>query len=230
MTTFNIDTFINSLNKQGTVQTNKYEVKIARPRIFVGNEAIFEQLKYRAESVRVPGITLETTDVRRYGHDIRQKTPTNASYNDIGITFIEQDMNRISKFFYYWLDSIYGFRSIDSGDTTVTVSNAGGSPNTNLPGILTEYKDYYSTRIEIDVYNNSGDLSMSVILEDAFPISMGDVSLGWSDRNSLYKLNVSFSYSFITIRGQSNLGFARNRSIPIAEIEPLPLLPSLPPI
>lgn len=223
MTTFNIDTFINSLNKQGTVQTNKYEVKIARPRIFVDNEAIFEQLKYRAESVRVPGITLETTDVRRYGHDIRQKMPTGASYNDIGITFIEQDMNRISKFFYYWLHRIYAFRSsADIGATLTTI------PASGLPQATVEYKDYYSTRIEIDVFNNSGDLTMSVILEDAFPITMGDVSLGWSDRNSLYKLNVSFSYSFITIRNEIRGDFFTDPTArPLSNI---PLLPSLPPI
>jgi hypothetical protein len=226
MTTFNIDTFINDLNKRGTLQTNKYEVKIARPRVFVRNEAIFEQLKYRAESVRIPGVTLETTDVRRYGHDIRQKTTTGASFNDVGITFIEQDMNRVSKLFYYWIDKIYGFRGIDSSRTTVTVINPG-QQNSTVPGSAVEYKDNYSTRIQIDVFNNNGQLTMSVILEDAFPISMGDVSLGWSDRNSLYKLNVSFAYSYITIRGESDLGYSRNFALSSADTTPLPLLPSI---
>ena len=227
MTTFNIDTFINNLNKQGTIQTNKYEVKIARPRIFAGNESIFEQLKYRAESVRVPGITLETTDNRRYGHDIRQKTPTGASFNDVGITFIEQDMNRISKMFYFWINKIYGIRGRDVG-TGVGTTNASTIVAGSIPSTQTEYKDYYVARIQIDVFNNNGKLTMSVILEDAFPIAMGDVSLGWSDRNSLYKLNVSFSYSYITVLGTADLGFNAAR-LPVAEIEPLPLLPSLPP-
>jgi hypothetical protein len=225
MTTFNIDTFINDLNKRGTLQTNKYEVKITRPRIFAGSEAIFEQLKYRAESVRIPGITLESTDSRRYGHDIRQKTPTGASFNDVGITFVEQDMNRVSKLFYFWMNKIYGIRGRDV-NVGVTTANApttiaGSRPSTNV-----DYKDYYTTRIEIDVYNNSGKLTMAVILEDAFPIAMGDVSLGWSDRNSLYKLNVSFAYSFVTILGDATLGFNAS-SLPQAEIRPLPLLPSI---
>ena len=222
MTTFNIDTFINDLNTRGTLQTNKYEVKITRPRLFDNQHLLFEQLKYRAESVKVPGITLETTEVKRYGHDVRQKMPTGASYNDIGITFIEQDMNRVSKFFYYWLNRIYTFRSTSDIGATLTAV-----PTSGLPLSLVEYKDYYSTRIEIDVFNNSGKLSMSIILEDAFPISMGDVSLGWGDRNSLYKLNVSFSYSFITIRNEIN---GDSFTDPTARPLPIiPLLPSLPP-
>lgn len=227
MTTFNIDTFINNLNRNGTLQTNKYEVRIAKPRLIANNQAIFEQMKYRAESVKIPGITFETTDSRRYGHDIRQKVTTGANFNDIGITFIEQDMNTISRFFYFWMNLIYGSLG---GNENFNLS-IGNQTASRKPSAIVEYKDYYSTRIEIDVFNNNGQLTMAVILEDAFPVSMGDVSLGWSDRNSLYKLNVSFAYSYISIyrqREQPDIGYHQDTyNRPWPNTAPLPTVPSI---
>ena len=200
MAQFNVADFSANLNRVGTVQTNKFEVTIMPPRIFRNSPAILDIMRYRAESVRIPGVTLDNIDTRRYGHDIRQKVATNVSFNDISVTFLETDRNLITKFFYEWTDQIFGYKALSSAG----LLTPGASPRL-APARVLEYKDNYIARVVIDVYNNNGQKSLTVVLEEAYPVSVGENSIGWNEHNNLYKLNVSFTYSFISVVYGNNI-------------------------
>lgn len=188
--TFNIRNFIGNINRYGTLQTNRFKVMISPPRLLTRSTGMMERLSYRAESARVPGLAIDATEVRRTGVGPREKVAVNVGFSDMGITFIEEGNNDVFKFFYTWVNGIFDF----------TGSRGGSNPTYS-----TAYKrDYVSEKIEIYVYDNSGKLVNKVVLKEAFPISLSETNLSWSDNNQLYKLNVTFAYTSWYLDGYSS--------------------------
>ena len=56
------------------------------------------------------------------------------------------------------------------------------------------YKDDYSTNIDIYVFDNTGGLTHTVTLFDAFPNSLNDINLDWGNQNSAMKITVGFTF------------------------------------
>jgi hypothetical protein len=56
------------------------------------------------------------------------------------------------------------------------------------------YKDDYATRIEIIAYNQAANEFIKYTLEEAYPINVGDVQMGWADTDSIARLPVTFNY------------------------------------
>jgi len=175
MAGFNIAEFSSKINDRGTIQNNKFLIKISFPAILVNvyNE---EDLVFRASSIEIPGVSFENTTSFRYGVGPQQKTPRNPNFNDISISFIEDERNRIWKFFSRWTNEIFNF---DADSKYVA-----------------RYKsEYISPNFEIEIYNNTGLKVTRVILTEAFPSSLGNVGLSWSDKNSLMMVKVGFSFT-----------------------------------
>jgi len=175
MAGFNIAEFSSKINDRGTIQNNKFLIKISFPAILVNvyNE---EDLVFRASSIEIPGVSFENTTSYRYGVGPQQKTPRNPNFNDISISFIEDEQNRIWKFFSRWTNEIFNF---DADSKYVA-----------------RYKsEYISPNFEIEIFNNKGLKVTRVILTEAFPSSLGNVGLSWSDKNSLMMVKVGFSFT-----------------------------------
>jgi hypothetical protein len=180
MVGFNIAEFSSKINERGTIQNNKFLVKISKP---TGSTDYFslspykeEDLIFRAASIEIPGVLFESTNSHRYGIGPQQKTPRNPNFNDISISFIEDERNAIWKFFSSWINQIFNF---DSDRMYVA-----------------RYKsEYISPNFEIEVSNNKGIPVNSIILTEAFPSSLGNVSLSWNDKNNLMMVKVGFSFT-----------------------------------
>jgi hypothetical protein len=180
MVGFNIAEFSSKINERGTIQNNKFLVKISKPTgstpDFFLNPYKEEDLIFRAASIEIPGVLFESTNSHRYGIGPQQKTPRNPNFNDISISFIEDERNAIWKFFSSWINQIFNF---DSDRMYVA-----------------RYKsEYISPNFEIEVSNNKGIPVNSIILTEAFPSSLGNVSLSWNDKNNLMMVKVGFSFT-----------------------------------
>lgn len=175
---FNISDFSAHLNKTGTIQTNKFKVRIPPPKIF-GSSTIDQVLEYRASSVKIPGVSFDFQNVFRYGVGTQQKMPTNIHLADIDITFIDTGNNDLWKRFAKWMNGIFDF-----------TGTSGGSQ----PSYTTEYKKYYETDIQIFVYDNEGFLVNLIVLREAYPVALNDVNLSWSENNRLYQFTARFSF------------------------------------
>ena len=125
---FDLETFKSHLSKTGTLPTNKFEVDIEIPRVLWNTEVLVnnlrrpqvtfgETLSFRAESVRAPGVTLQTTAVNRYGYGPQQRFPYNANFTDSSMTFIADKQSLIWIFFYNWLNNVFAYTSLDSPNT-----------------------------------------------------------------------------------------------------------------
>lgn len=205
---FNIQTFADNIATYGNLQTNKFEINLQIPRFLIRNQAgvTNELLTLRADRVDLPGILFDTTETRRYGVGPIIKTPSNKSkFNDITISFIETHRGSIYTLFTDWLQGIVDF--------------SGGQGSTIAPTFLTEYKNRYSVPIGIKVFNNLGTnrnepgTDIQPVLElnliEAFPLSLSDTNLSWSNNNEIFKTNVTFSYTYhqlVTRAGATPLG------------------------
>ncbi len=175
---FNIANFSAHINNTGTVQTNKFIVRLKSPAIF-GPTEISRIYEYRASSVKIPGVNFDTQNTYRYGIGPQQKFPTNVNFTDVEITFLDTSRNALWKHFTQWMNGIF--------DYTGTIG--GGQPSYQV-----EYKKYYETEIQIYVFDNEGNVSNLVVLKEAFPIALNDVGLSWSENNKLYEFGVRFAF------------------------------------
>lgn len=192
---FNIQTFADNIATYGNLQTNKFEIRLPLPAVFPSGGALdlpsTELLTFRADRVDLPGVLFDTTETRRYGVGPIIKTPVNKSkFNEFTVSFIETQRGEIYNLFNYWLQRIIDFSGTES----------------RSPTFLTEYKNRYSVGMQIRVFNNLGTnrnepaTDPQPVIElnfvDAFPLSLSDTNLAWSNNNELFKTNVTFSYAY----------------------------------
>jgi len=205
--TFNIANFSAHINDLGTVQTNKFRVEIGRPRA-LPRANIDQTYQYRASSVRIPGVNFDMQNTARYGVGPLQKFPTNVNFTDIDITFLDTGVNALWKYFTIWMNVIFDY-----------TGQSGGSQ----ASYSVEYKINYVADVNIYVYENSGNLVNKITLKDAFPVSLNDVSLSWSENNRLYEFTTRFTFKEWFYEGYQVGEFVSGAQLgPSASVAPRP--------
>ena len=165
-----ISDFKSSFNTD-LARANKFDVHIPVPMVLLGAPYVSSKnLTYRCEAANLPGRTFEMHEQKTYGPI--EKYPHLASYTDIDLTFLVDDDMKQKYLFDGWFDFINPRLSNDYG-----------------------YKSDYSTTITINQYDVENKLSYSVDLIDAFPISVNQMDLDWSN-DGLHKLSVTFAYTY----------------------------------
>lgn len=179
---FNINEFSAQVGSLGVLKPNKFDVQIipVNNNFYDGNDPIFQVMKFRAEQVILPGVNIRLSDVNRYGIGASQKFAHNVAYQNVSMTFVEAENTLILKFFTLWMNKIFKM--------------SGPLPQYK-PGYLTGYKDSYVSTVVITNYNDYGEKNNIVLLRDAFPVSISDTQLSWSDDNSLLRLRVDFAFT-----------------------------------
>jgi hypothetical protein len=156
--------------KQDVARANKFDVNIPVPLSLLPYVSSAKDLKYRCESTQLPGRTFATMEQRTYGPV--EKFPYLNTYTDVEMSFIvDDDMNQ-KVFFDAWMNYINPLY------------------NYNM-----RYKSDYSTVITINQYDVTNQLSYSVNLFDAYPISMNQMDLNWAEEG-YHKLSVTFAYTY----------------------------------
>jgi len=199
---FNIVNFKTNISGGGYLTNNRFKVILTPPPILfntaINNTGspeniinIAKDLSFRVESIRTPGITLINADVNHYGVGPTQKQPMNAQFGDTAISIMSDGYGNIWQFWHNWIRGIFEF--------TGTSSARGGGPSNKIPSYTSEYKDQYSTTIQIIMYDIYGNEVQQINLFEAFPNSMREVNLNWADQGNLLRLNIGFSYTEYTI-------------------------------
>jgi len=164
-----INEFKSSFTKD-LARANRFDVNIPIPLTLIPYIKSAKNLVYRCENANLPGRSLMTME-QKIGSNPIEKYPYMTSYNDIDLTFIvDGDMNQ-KVFFDAWLNYInptynYNFR----------------------------YKSDYATVMTINQYDVTNQISYSINLYDAYPVSMNQLDLDWSS-DSPHKLSVTFAYT-----------------------------------
>jgi hypothetical protein len=195
---YSVRDIIDTVNKNGVLPTNKFLVRFAPPlvlqNISIAGAATGETTKLielRAEQAKIPGISIMSSDINRYGYGPPQKMPFNAQFTETSLTFLADKDGALHRFFYTWMRSIFDF--------------AGVRDATNVePSYKTEYKDNYCTDLYVYVYDNWGKNVQNVVMKKAFPVSFNEVSLGWSQNNEVMKLSLGMTFRDWTLEGVSS--------------------------
>ncbi|QMP83950.1 MAG: hypothetical protein [Caudoviricetes sp.] len=214
---FNINRLKQNINDFGYIKNNKFEVFVQSPRMFQnsrlninGRQTSVNDLnnlhRFRIEQVNVPGVSLLSSDVNRYGIGPTQKMPYNAQFMDITFSVLVDRNTDLWDFWYNWVNSIFNF---NGQEPSARNFNTGG----RIPTYTTKYKDDYTSVMMILMYNDLGQTVKTINLYDAFPSSIAAIPLAWNDGTSLMRLALSITYSTYTIVG-SNIISNNQRVIP----------------
>lgn len=175
---FKVSDFINHFNKHSDfAKTSKFEVLISPPSFIVDLQTY--DLRFQCESTELPAYNLNTVENRQYGVGLPVAS-TPAAFADITLTFICAGDMWEKKLFDRWMNSV------------IPINNYNP-----------RYKDEYTTsKIEINQYTEVADeVNMksqkiySAILFNAFPVSVGALSLNWAD-DGIHRLPVTFKYDY----------------------------------
>jgi hypothetical protein len=203
---FNINAFKFDIETYSYMKTNTFEVFVFTPPVLRNFElsnagspvslfSVNRHLKMRIEQVALPGMSLQSTDVRRYGVGTVQKMPVGAqTYGDITFSILLDGYGEIYEFWETWLRAIYEY----SGTNQSPAGNVGNA----FPTYVSEYKDQFSTDMQIVIYDQFGNTIQKITLKEAFPTNMKDIQLAWSSEG-LMRLQVGVSYTEHTIEKAS---------------------------
>jgi hypothetical protein len=202
---FNINNFKSNIQNYGYLPSNKFEVFLRPPNLLFNNALnnqgtetqvsdVIKLIKFRAEDVRAPGVTLLSADVPRYGVGTTQKMPFNAQLNEITLTMLSDGYGDLWRFWHNWIRSIFEFNGIDSATT---------GRNNTLASYSTEYKDNYATTMQIIIYDMFGNAIIKFNLYELFPTGMRETQLDWSDNNNLLRISVNLTFNEFTIVGNT---------------------------
>jgi hypothetical protein len=134
------------------------------------NDISPNDLILRCETAELPSRTYATAE-QKFGSNPVEKYPYQVQFNDLNLTFIVDDDMLVKYFFDAWLESV--------------IPSSNYNPN---------YKNTYACTINIRQYNNYNELSYSVDLFEAYPISVNQLDLDWSAEGH-HKLTVVFAYT-----------------------------------
>ena len=171
--------------KHGLARTNRFEVHVNLPPILRGGEGTYlkyiptvfrqqissgpERFTFTVNAATLPGRSMALKDARTYGPVTRY--PWDQTYTDVTLVFlVGRDMFE-KRFFEAWHQSLF-------------------DPVTHN---LNYYKEYTS---QINIYqNDKTDMPIyGVALIEAYPSTIGDLSLSHDDVDNFHKLSVTFAF------------------------------------
>lgn len=184
-----IGQFYANMGRHSVARTNRFEVRIGMPNILSGYNGSEEErlLTLRCETAMIPGVSINTAEIQRYGYGLSEKVPVGATYGGFGCSFIGDSQGLIYKLFYRWMNGIVKFDE---------KPNAAGKTSYNkLRPYEFEYKTQYTSNINLLTYSENNDELMSCDIYEAFPINIGDIQYNWGDNDSLVRIPVQFAFS-----------------------------------
>lgn len=183
-----LNNFLATTSKlNGFTRPAYFYIEIAPPPMLTDEIATARNLAFLSESASLPGVSLATSEIRRYGYGPTERKPYAPIFVDTNMSFFVDGSGTIQKFFYKWMNGIVKF------DETVNGRGAKYGNNTLQP-FEVNYKDQYATDILITTVDEVNNDIINVRLTKAFPIFMGDISLGWGDTDSIARLPITFTF------------------------------------
>jgi hypothetical protein len=189
---FSINEFITHVSSEKEfAKSDKFEVRIATPVCLNNSDYGFNDggkfLSLSCESAELPAVDVTPIEFRHYG--FVERIPYHLTYSPVNLTFYATGNMKEKMFFDSWIDASIPF-------------NTG----------LLYYKDGngIATDVIINQYSSSNNLIYSVTLEDAFPITVSQLSLNWAEDNA-HRFQVSLSYKRWNSKNSGNVQIT-NRS------------------
>lgn len=148
------------------------------------NTETLETIPYFCFAASLPGISYNSTQIRRSGYGAMEKRPVEPTFPDVNLSYFSDAEANIVKFFTAWMQNINNFE-------------IRGGMNKSVNGMRTfesQFPEMYETTIKIYHYNTIGNEVIVYTLNDAFPSSVSETTLDWGATNTYNTVNVNFKY------------------------------------
>lgn len=172
---FNINEFRANLDKSGIYNPSDFRVMINK-----GDSTVVSDNSFRCQATELPGRAIATAELKTSGPI--QKIGYESIFSELVLSFILDETLSQKDFFETWQNEVLGnYRDIEGVDTSMF--NLG-------------YFDDYVARVTVENYSQTGNITNRYTYEEAYPTSVGDISLSWQSGSELALLPVTFSYTY----------------------------------
>ena len=211
---FNVRDMVAKMSERGgLVKSSKFNVNIVKAPVVLD-----EDLKFYCTSAVLPGITYQTDEIRVAGYGNIEKRPYASIFQEVMLEFHCDNDGRVFDFFHQWSQSVFNFNN---------KTPLGGQTARGLSkGTFAYPKDYFGTII-LTVFDETkkdaeaqedGNQVIAYHLEEAYPLSIGDMQVSWDQSDQLLKLPVLFTFTYwdaVTLDAAtiSNLSDSRSNTL-----------------
>lgn len=191
MRSFNLEEFKSKAMGTGFIRPACFLAAIRSPRWY-GKDTTF--LTYLCSAAALPGSQIITSQERINGMGKVQEIPYDVAHTQVNLQFYSDGAGKVNSFFEEWMRNIVSY---------------GVTGNKNVKGAIrgeVQYPDHYESTIEIFQYNEQTVGSPEVLrytLDAAFPVSVGEQALDWSNETAISMVNVGFAYRDYSIQRNS---------------------------
>ena len=191
---FNISQFKSQMDWfGGPARGSLFEVQIF-PKGSNNSRVNSRDLVFFCKNASIPGMTINAAENNQVGQ-LRKMMPMQVNPEPVQAIFMLDSDHQVLTFFHNWIQNIVNYS---------TAAGAFSEVEGRLPFEI-GYKEDYACRVVIRHYATHYEQSGSfyeVILDDAFPIMIGDVDLAWENTDQYAVLPVSFQYDRIQFTGE----------------------------
>ena len=188
---FNISEMLSTINANGGLsKASKFIVRITPPASLLSN--IDNDFVFFCDSATLPGLSYSSNEIKMAGYGNTEKRPYAPSFQDVNVTFFNDSDSKVMSFLHLWQQSIYNFNDKTNPNATArgivnnTFAYPGGTDGTNGYYGIIDIIHYDETEKEILVYQ----------LDEAYPITVGDIHVDWNMNDQLVKIPVTFTYTY----------------------------------
>tara|TARA_B100000686_G_C16693989_1_gene919391 strand:- start:802 stop:1356 length:555 start_codon:yes stop_codon:yes gene_type:complete len=179
MNGFSATDFMSRGLPKGGARANLFKVSIPSPSGISGD--IATDLVYRAKATSVPSSTVEAVEVPYGGRTYR--FAGTRTYEDWTCTITLDEDQKEKAFFEDWNNLI----------------------NDRVTGQSVNPEDYVKD-IEIQMLGKDGSVQRTYTLIDAWPHTVGELTLDWSETGTILEVETTWAYSHWTVKAGTSTG------------------------
>lgn len=185
------------------LRKNRYRLEIAFENGYV--------LNLLCRSAGLPERNINTTIVWHKGRKYNVRGETDYG-NEYEISIVDDSEMAFRKIFDAWLKIVDNSKPIEARGSFSSYEDSSTDPSANSGDLINEYSKFFTSgkganyQLDINIWqlDNSDGNVYGYKLENAFPKSIGIVTLDDSDADTLSEFSINFEYSeFIPIYGKA---------------------------
>jgi hypothetical protein len=187
---FNVYDMLSTINSLGGLsKASQFYVNLTPPPSL--NNLVDENFWMLCEAAQLPGINFQTEDFKQWGYGNSEKRPHGVSFQDMQLTFLNDNSGAIMSLLHQWVQSVYNFDDSDNpnGQSVDLMINNFAYPEEFYGSI-----DIIHLNPISDYEDSEENTVVKYTLNKAYPTNIPDVNIAWDMTDQIVRLHANFSY------------------------------------